>query len=330
MVRSAVIAKMTVHGSCRVIAMEPIRNILVIVDPTSEAQPAVAKGALLAERFGGRLELFACDTQVTRKVRHARFASNPGAVAFAADLRPMLELIAAPLRHRGLTVTIEAVTSDPLHIALVDRVRRAGAQLVVKDTHHHSLAQRTLLTNTDWELIRGCPVSLLLAKPQPWADKPCICAAVDPGHTDDKPARLDRCILEQATACTEALGAQLHVVHAYIPMALIASKVSMPPFVVDMSPELLTVESDSRREALTRLVADFSVPAENLHLESGSVAEVLCRLANRLRVDVMTMGAVSRTALKRAFVGSTAESVLERLPCDTWVVKVPNIADQLL
>lgn len=310
--------------------MDPIRNILVIVDPTSEAQPAVAKGALLAERFGARLVLFACDTQATRNIRYARIAGIPTATAFAADLRPMLELISAPLRHRGLDVTIEAVISDPLHIALLDRVRRADAQLVVKDTHHHSLAQRTFLTNTDWELIRGCAVSLLLTKPRPWADKPCVCAAVDPGHTDDKPALLDRCILEQASAFTEALGGRLHVLHAYIPMALIASKIAMPPFVVDMSPELLIGESDRKRDELTRLAADFHVRSENVHWESGGVAEVLCRLAQHLSVDVMTMGAVSRRALKRAFVGSTAETVLERLPCDAWVVKAPNIADQLL
>lgn len=310
--------------------MEPIRNILVIVDPTSREQPAVSKGALLAELFGARLELFACDTKVTRDIRYARFASNPRAAAFVADLHPMLEIIAAPLRQRGLDVTIETVSSDPLHISLVDRVRRVHAQLVVKDTHHHSFAQRTILTNTDWELIRGCPVSLLLVKPRPWADKPRVCAAVDPGHTDDKPALLDRCILEQAAAFAQALGAQLHVLHAYIPVSMVASKISMPPFVADMSPVLLSGEQERRRDELTRLVSNFRVPAENIHLEPGSVAEVLCRLATQLGADVMTMGAVSRRAVKRAFVGSTAESVLERLPCDSLVIKAPGFAGELV
>jgi universal stress protein E len=48
-----------------------IANILVIVDPTAAAQPAVAKGALLAEKFGARLELFMCDTKASREVRLA-------------------------------------------------------------------------------------------------------------------------------------------------------------------------------------------------------------------------------------------------------------------
>lgn len=303
--------------------MEPIRNILVIVDPTSQEQPSLAKGALLAERFGARLELFACDTRASRDIRYAQFLSNPKTPAFVLDLHPMLERLAAPLRDRGLDVTIEAEISDPLHLTLVDRVQRCGADLVVKDTHHHSLAQRTILTNTDWELIRGCPVSLLLTKPRPWAVAPRVCAAVDPGHTDDKPALLDRCILEQAAAFATALAAQLHVLHAYIPVATIASHISLPPFVADMAPALPSSAHDTECGELARLALEYGIPVENIHLEPGSVAGVLCRLATRLGLDVMTMGAISRTAVKRAFIGSTAESVLERLPCDALVVKAP-------
>jgi universal stress protein E len=43
----------------------------------------------------------------------------------------------------------------------------------------------------------------------------------------------------------------------------------------------------------------------------------------------MVLGAVSRSALKRAFVGSTAEMILDRLPCDALVVKGPNFAELL-
>jgi universal stress protein E len=42
---------------------------------------------------------------------------------------------------------------------------------------------------------------------------------------------------------------------------------------------------------------------------------------------VMTMGAIARSGLKRIFVGSTAEDVLERLPCDALVVKASQTED---
>lgn len=69
---------------------------------------------------------------------------------------------------------------------------------------------------------------------------------------------------------------------------------------------------------------------ENLHLEVGGVNEVLERLARQLKIDVMALGAVSRSALKRVLIGSTAEVVLEHLPCDLLVVKSPNFAELLL
>jgi hypothetical protein len=36
------------------------------------------------------------------------------------------------------------------------------------------------------------------------------------------------------------------------------------------------------------------------------------------------MGAVSRSALKRLFIGSTAEKVIDALTCDVCVVKPPG------
>ncbi len=122
----------------------------------------------------------------------------------------MLESLAAPLRARGLDVTTETLCADPLHVGLIDReYGKPIAGLVVKDTHHHSLAQRTFLTNTDWQLIRACPVPLLLTKGAPWGETPRIVAAVDPGHVNDKPedsGSLDHraCVADRAAAARRA------------------------------------------------------------------------------------------------------------------------------
>ena len=43
-----------------------------------------------------------------------------------------------------------------------------------------------------------------------------------------------------------------------------------------------------------------------------------------VRAAIVVMGAVSRSGLRRAFIGNTAERVLDRLPCDVLVVKPPR------
>jgi universal stress protein E len=307
--------------------MNPIHNILVIVDPTAAEQPAVEKAALLAQKLDARMELYVCDTKTARETRlaaHARADRLP-----VTNLKALLEDLAAPLRARGLDVTTEVESADPLHAALSDRAQRTTAELVVKDTHQRSLAQRTFFTNTDWQLIRTCPVPLLLTKPKPWAHVPKVFAAVDPTHVNDKPAQLDNRIVDFAAFMSNRLGGELHLLHAYLPMALVAAAVSSPPLVDVISANDFAVEEDRRRELLKGLVSSYQVNPGNVHLEAGGPAEVMARVAETLQVDIIIMGAISRSGLKRIFIGSTAEDALQRLPCDALIVKPPDFAAML-
>jgi universal stress protein E len=52
-------------------------------------------------------------------------------------------------------------------------------------------------------------------------------------------------------------------------------------------------------------------------------------MAGALRADIVAMGAISRSGLQRVFIGSTAEDVLEHLPCDALIVKPPDFASML-
>lgn len=309
--------------------MNPISKILVIVDPTVRQHPAVSKAALLAQKLDARLELFVCDTKASREARMAEHAREHPDRPFVVNLKPMLEDLAAPLRARGLDVTTETECADPLHIALVDRVRRTTAELVVKDTHHHNVAQRTFLTNTDWQLIRGCPAPLLLTKSQPWAASPRVVAAVDPGHINDKPALLDNRILEHASLIARRLGGELHALHVYLPLAIVAAATASTPPMPTVSPEELERERQSKLKEVRALVSDYGIDQKNIHIELGGPAEVLPRVAGNLHADIVAMGAISRRGWQRAFIGATAEDVLERLPCDALIVKPPNFEAML-
>lgn len=306
-----------------------IKQILVIVDPTAAEHPAIDKAALLAEKFNARLELFVCDTKAARETRllaHAR--EHPGE-PFLINIKRILESLAAPLRQRGLDVTTETACADPLHVGLIDRTRHTNADLVVKDTHHHSLAQRTFLTNTDWQLIRGCPVPLLLTKNTPWASPPRIVAAVDPGHVNDKPEILDHWIVEHASLFAQRLQGELHVLHVYVPMAIIgAAATATPAMAAAVTPKDLVIEEQNRRKLVSALVSEYGVAPQQVHLELGGPGQMLPIAARSMQADVMTMGAIARSGLKRIFVGSTAEDVLERLPCDALIVKPPHFRDR--
>ncbi|HEX2493683.1 MAG TPA: universal stress protein, partial [Steroidobacter sp.] len=299
--------------------MNRINNILVIVDPTATEHPAIEKATVLAAKLNARLELFVCDTKAAREARMALHARMQPGRPFLLDVKEALESLARPLRDRGLDVTAETECDDPLHVGLVSRAKRTSADLVLKDTHHHSLARRTFMTNTDWNLIRSCPVPLMLTKAKPWAAHPRVLAAIDPGHANDKPAALDQRILDHAAALCKALDGELHVFHAYVPIAVIAAATGgTPPMALSISPEELAIEEATKRKDLLQLVAPYGVGPAHIHLEVGSPGELIPRAAETLNADVVVMGAVSRSGLKRMFVGATAEDALERLPCDAF------------
>jgi len=303
---------------------------LVFVDPTVQLHPAVDKAAALAVQLNARLELYVCDTRATREQRLLEAQKQHPDPAITINLKPMVEELARPLRARGIDVTTECEFADTLYQGLLDRAKRTTADLIVKDTHHHSLAQRTFLTNTDWELIRGSPIPLLLTKNNPWRASPRVLAAVDPSHVNDKPESLDQEILDHARLLAQRLGGELHAAHAYVPLTIAATADAvLAPMATTLDPVVFELEEKQRRSRLEALAEPYMIDAASLHLELGVASEVLPSLSLQLNADILVMGAVTRRGLARIFIGSTAERVLERLPCDVLVVKPIDFAAAL-
>jgi universal stress protein E len=300
------------------------KRILTVVDPTAGEQPALARAADLAAALGASLELFIYDYDQYLAAGRSLDASGLEKARESVikwDLE-RLERLRSPLVERGLTVAIDARWGHPLDRGVAQKALESQPLLVVKDTHDHSLLKRTILSNTDWNLIRSCPAPLLLVKPRPIAGRPTILAAVDPTHEHDKPAELDKAILAFAKELGTALGGQLKVLHVYDPTPAIAAASDGVAATVSVPIQELTAGIERRhREAFERLLAEFPIDPANTYLESGSPSETLIRMANELGADYVVMGAVARTALARLFIGSTAERVLDRLPCDLIVIK---------
>jgi universal stress protein E len=308
--------------------MNKLENILVFVDPTAQSHPAIDKAARIAQACGARLELFACETKDAHAQRYAAHLRRGG--DFIDNLRAVLERLATPLRQRGLDVCIDTAHGDPLAERLLERAAKSSADLIVKDTHHHTIAQRTFLANTDWQLMRGCKAALLLTKPKPWAQAPKLMAAVDPHHVNDKPLVLDYRILDWATVLRDKLGGKLRVAHAYLPVIVGAEAIAgMPPMMSALSPQILEDERRRSLESVMSFAAPYGLGTDAVTVQLGVASDVIPRLAQDTDSDLVIMGAISRSGLRRLFIGSTAERVLEHLPCDVLVVRPPDFAAEL-
>ena len=314
--------------------MKRVDRILAVLDPTADAQPGLAKAVTLARRCGASLELFVCDFDPslsgqpffdTDKLRQLR-------EEFVSERLEYLEELADELRDEGLAVETHVHWDNPLYRGIVRRVEESSPDLVVKDTHYHSALRRALFTHTDWNLIRACPAPLLLAKAGEWPERPRFVAALDPGHLGDKSAALDRDLLDWADLLARSLGGECHAVHAFFPAALLAATTTMAglPIMGGVAgAEVVETERARMRGVLGEIASVHGLAPERVHLEQGAATEVLPRVAEKLEASVMVLGAVSRSRLQEAFLGSTAERVLDRITCDLLVVKSADFTEKL-
>lgn len=300
------------------------QRILVVVDPTADEQPAVVRAARLARALGCGMELFIC--HYDPYLSGERFFDSPGLQKARREtmdaMLTRLGRLAEPLAEEGLDVSTEVAWDTPLHEGIVRRALAIQPALVLKDTHYHQALRRSVFSNTDWNLIRTCPAPLWLVKPRAVAETLRIVAAVDPMHEHDKPANLDHVILREGERLAGATGGELHAFHSYDPMPAIAGTATAVATPISVPAEDIGKDLErSHGEALGDLAETYRLPDDRVHLLRGPARELLPELARELEAGLVIMGAVARGRLKRFFIGSTAEQVLDRLPCDVLVMK---------
>jgi universal stress protein E len=312
-----------------------IRQILTIIDPSTRAQPCVNKAARLARSYGADLELFICDN--SREFRSNRYVAEQIYEAALADRRArhdaQLESLAGPLRQQGLRVTTDVAFEDSLHAGIIEKARALKSNIVIKDTHYHGPIRRAFLTNTDWHLIRECPMPLLLTKPAVWRSVVTFVAAVDPGHEDDKPATLDRELLTMTEQLASSVHGNARAVHVFDPIPLFA--VAVPGTAEGIGAGWATAQyvetlRGTHQHSFNELIAAFPAFAGHADFLEGAPAVALPDYVADTDIDVMVLGAVSRSGLQRLLVGSTAERLLDRLPCDILVAKPCKLMEQML
>jgi universal stress protein E len=304
--------------------MQPIRRILVAVkNPAARALPAVNKAAQIAKGLGAQLTLF--HDIATPLYAEALRGRDVDLKSWQREVqtarREQLEKLAARVRRHGIDVDVAADWDFPPYEAIIRKALRISADLVVVENHHGTGRHpaRWLLAYTDWELLRLCPMPVLLVKNRRMYHRPRVLAAIDPSHAHAKPSNLDRHILRAGAQLVHALHGELHALHALLPPMPVVPAMPDGPL-IELGSERDEVHEIAQRH-LARAVDGFDVKRSHCHLVEGRPNEVIPRTARRERCAIVAMGVVSRSGLKRFFIGNTAEFVMDAITADILVVK---------
>jgi len=299
-----------------------ISKILVNIDYGKDCSPILEKALRLAEGSGARVELFCCC--YNRSLHDSYLFDQASLVnaehAYLHHTEAELEQHCEPFEECGIDVDLDLCWQRHRAEALVRKVLQYQPDIVLHQIEQHSRLGHYIFDQSDWQLIRECPVPLLLVKQKAWSDGGHVAAAVDPFHECDRPAALDKTILEAARQMVQTLEGDLKVMHSF--NVLPHSAIFDEHLVADFEGMQRQVRA-AHVAALAKLLEPYGLTTDSpaVTLKEKEAHHALLEYVDEAHIDILVVGAVARGLLDRILVGSTIERILDELHADLLVIK---------
>ncbi|MGI9202947.1 MAG: universal stress protein [Woeseiaceae bacterium] len=299
-------------------------RILAIIEMENSPDTVVERAAWIAKLVDCDLELLLCEPAFSPLGYQIIVSNEAREIARnISELRKeTIENFANTAREMGITVTTDVLEERPIADGILAKAINMDPRFIVKGTHYHSAADRGIMIDTDWQLIRTSPYPLWLVKREEFRKKPVIIAAVDPTHEHDKPMALDQAIIDAAKTIADPTNGEVHLLHTYERLIGIgkAANRAIKSTILPID-ELEKRIQETHRTALNELAEKNGFDDKHTHQLPGKTREILPTYTRSKNADLVVMGALARWGIKRMVVGSTAERVLDHLPCDVLIVR---------
>lgn len=125
-------------------------------------------------------------------------------------------------------------------------------------------------------------------------------------------------VLQRASAMARQYAAELHLLHVVEPLSL-AYGGDIPMDFSGIQEELL----QQAENTLKRYAAQFEIPDDKIHLQTGRPEAQIHALAEEMDCDLVIVGSHGRKGLA-LLLGSTANAVLHGASCDVLAVRVSD------
>lgn len=297
------------------------KTILAIIETHRFPLEVAKRAARIAKLYESNLELVLLDPTLGFLRRSSMISAESEQIAATVELAQKEELdgLVDAISDIGVEVTTSIVQDRPGCDAIVAKAYDVDPLVVVKGTTYHSTAERAISTFDDWQLIRKLDYPLWLVKSGQWPDDPTIVAAVDPMHPDED-GELSQSIVSSALSVADKTGGTLLLLHTYELLEAVSAwaKLEFKPLKVPMA-ELEQQMRDQHWQKLEELATSNSINPGNVHILPGRTREILPAFAREQNASLVVMGAVARSGLKQRIIGSTAEHVLDHVPCDILI-----------
>ena len=311
--------------------MKRFKNILLICDEGTLHSELIVRAISLAKANDARIALV--DVIAAAPGELARvFGALPGKRANEVEHevvefhRSRLAKIAAPIGAEGIE-TSEMVLQGSPFMEIIRKVLRDGHDLVMKGAAGAKEGNSLFFGSTDLHLVRKCPCPVWIMKKDRRQRIDRVLAAVDPDPANEQRHALNTIILDLATSLSALNGCDLDVVHTWKLDEEDTLRITGFSRVSNTEVDLLAASEYMRSERkLKELMEGYpdEYPKRNVHLLKGAAQEIIPKLAEEKRVDLIVMGTVGRTGIRGLIIGNTAEAILNQVECSVLAVKPPG------
>jgi universal stress protein E len=283
--------------------MQKPSRILLVVDREKQPLEDVRRAVELARQCGAGLELFLCEAERAYVLdhRYEREGVDRARAECVAEALAYLRELRAAANVGSVKVSVDAECESPLYQGVVRKVLSSRADLVIKRAAAMERRGYDLPDANDWQLMRTCPATLMLARGKAWAARPRLVAAIDVSESET--AGLAEGVLQSALALAGAWHASVEVVYGEP-----ADSTSAP----------------AHLEQLHRLCAQRGIPAESIHVLHGQPHLTLPAFLAERAYDVVILGALTHARGASALVGTLTSKVLDAVDSDFILVKPPG------
>jgi nucleotide-binding universal stress UspA family protein len=296
-------------------------NILVDIDATASAHPALERAIQLAKRSGGTLAV--ADVMMLPGYSHDYLPASVQE-SLVRDRRHQLARIVGQVSE--VHAEAKLLLGRPATV-LIEEVLRSNHDLLMR-SHARDAATSGLsqFGAVDMELLRNCPCPVLLVRQGQPATTPRIACAVDASSEDPDAQALNVKIVEFALLLAGALESNPPILfHAWVPFGERAVRRHMA------EGEFAAYLESARQQASAGLTHIARFFEDRFHqtptvLRRGAPHHVIPEFVVSENIDVLVMGTVARGGIPGFLIGNTAERVLRKLPCSVLTIKPDGFA----
>jgi len=297
--------------------MLKLSRILVVFDPYHESQPAFARAHFLAKKTNANLLLVSCIYDETYDMTNFLTAEqrvDMKNALLSAQQMAMQKHIEA---FEGVDIEIKVAWHKSLYRGIIDLASHEQCDLIVKSVKEHTKFAQKIFTPNDWNLLRYSPINVLMVKQHDWPENGNIVAAISIDANDKTQNLLSERVTQISLDVAQLVSGKVNLVNTFAG-APIHIAVEVPSFNAQAYNQ--DIEEKHKNE-LAAIGLSYGINDAHQYVREGLPEDVVPLICSSLDAELLVLGSVGRRGLSAALLGNTAEHIIDKVNCDTLVIK---------